>query len=49
MIEAEEKTNSHGENTKNCELQGKALHARIRWMRKKRKQEGNPEEYPVAC
>ena len=24
------------ENTKGCELQGKVLHARIRWMRKKR-------------
>lgn len=27
------------ENTRDCELQGKALHTRIRWIRKKRKQE----------
>ena len=44
-----------GKNTKGCELQGKALHARIRWMRKKRKTRKesadglDPEKYPVPC
>lgn len=35
-----ERVGGKPENTKDCKLHGKALHAQIRWMREKRKEEG---------